>query len=61
MQKLVTVRLEAPAMLDPSKRHGELEEHLQQYLEDGWTIRSVSGLGAYYGGWIIVSLEKESK
>ena len=63
MQKLVTIRLEAPTMFNPSKRHGEVEEHLQlqQYLDDGWAIRSVSGFGGYYGGWVIVSLEKESE
>ena len=63
MQKLVTIRLEAPTKFNASKRHGEVEEHLQlqQYLDDGWVIGSVAGLGGYYGGWVIVSLEKESE
>jgi hypothetical protein len=61
MQKLVTIRLEAPAAFNPSKRHGAVEEHLQRYLDDGWVIGSVAGLGGYYGGWVIVSLEKESE
>jgi hypothetical protein len=61
MQKLVTIRLEAPAMFSPAKRHGAVEEHLQQYLDDGWTISSVTGYGEYCGGWVIITLEKESK
>jgi hypothetical protein len=61
MQKLVTIRLETPTMFNPSKRHGEVEEHLQRYLDDGWVIGSVAGLGGYYGGWVIVALEKESE
>jgi len=61
MQKLVTIRLEAPTTFSPAKRHGVVEEHLQEYLDDGWVIRSVTGYGEYYGGWVIVTLEKESK
>ena len=61
MQKLVTIRIEAPAVFNPSKRHGAVEEHLQRYLDDGWVIASVAGLGGYSGGWVIVSLKKESE
>lgn len=64
MQKLVTIRLEAPATFNSSKRHGAVEEHqerLKQYLDDGWAISSVTGFGGYSGGWVIVSLEKESE
>jgi hypothetical protein len=61
MQKLVTIRLEAPAMFSPSKRHGAIEEHLRQYLDDGWAVSSVTGFGGHSGGWVIVSLEKKSE
>ncbi|MFT5126565.1 MAG: hypothetical protein ACI8W8_000159 [Rhodothermales bacterium] len=68
MQKLVTIYLDNSAYLGGATvgnfadKHALVEEHLQQYLSEGWTIGSVSGLGGSHGlnarGWIIVLLEK---
>ena len=69
-QKLVTVYLDNMAygkgkLLVGSfaDKHGLVEEHLQSYMDDGWRITSVSGLGGNSGavgarGWFAVVLEK---
>jgi hypothetical protein len=69
-QKLVTIYLDNSAyakgrMLVGSfaDKHGLIEEHLQSYLDDGWRIMSVSGLGGgsealTVRGWFAVMLEK---
>lgn len=69
-QKLVTIYLDNMAyakskMLVGSfaDKHGLVEEHLQSYLDDGWRIGSVSGLGGSADavaarGWFAVVLEK---
>jgi len=69
-QKLVTIYLDNSAyakgkMLVGSfaDKHGLVEEHLQSYLDDGWRITSVSGLGGSsemltVRGWFAVVLEK---
>ncbi len=70
MQKLVTIYLDNAAysrgkMIVGSyaDKHGLVEEHLQQYLSEGWTVRSVSGFGGgseglSVRGWMAVLLEK---
>ncbi|QDU40539.1 hypothetical protein Mal4_48970 [Maioricimonas rarisocia] len=69
-QKLVTVYLdtasyEGSEWLKPGRceAHGLVEEHLQQYLEEGWQIASMQGVGgaAYTDarGWLAVLLERE--
>ncbi|MCX7009517.1 MAG: hypothetical protein NTY53_20110 [Kiritimatiellaeota bacterium] len=71
MQKLVTIYLDNGAyregrMLITSfaDKHGLVEEYLQKYLTDGWTIKQVSGFGGnaespMARGWLAVLLEKE--
>ncbi|MEW4530341.1 hypothetical protein [Maioricimonas sp. JC845] len=69
-QKLVTVYLDTTAYEGSKWRapgrsdaHGMAEEHLQEYLEEGWQIASLYGVGgaAYTDarGWIAVVLERE--
>ncbi len=69
MQKLVTIFLS-----DDDDDDMEVQEHLDEYLEEGWTIRSVTpfgtgaGFGAggesdteghgYVAGWLAVVLER---
>lgn len=66
-QKLVTmflhdVQSEKGAYGDPkTNRLFGVTEHLQEYLDDGWTIKDVKTLGGAGGclsGWIVVLLEK---
>lgn len=43
--------------------HGQVEEHLQTYLTDGWSIQSVAGFGGNsegltVRGWLAVVLRK---
>ena len=69
MQRLVTIYLDNTAYKSElrtgyAKHHKLIEEHLQQYLEDGWTISSVAGFGGnsnvlHVRGWVIVLLEKK--
>ena len=70
MQKLVTIYLDNGAyargkMLVTSydDMHGVVEEHLMNYLADGWTIKQLTALGGNSDGlsvrgWIAVVLEK---
>ncbi len=70
MQKLVTVYLDNTAYGKPkapmsyAEKHGFVEEHLQDYLTDGWNVRSLFGLGGTDGycsrGWVTVVLEKDA-
>ena len=43
--------------------HGDLDEHLQEYFDDGWSILSVSSFGNYHDnetrGWVTVALERD--
>jgi len=69
MQKLITIYLDNQAY-DKGKffargadKHGFVEEHLQDYLQQGWTIKAIHGLGGssesfFACGWVIVLLEK---
>ncbi len=70
MQKLVTVYLDNSAYAQGklmvgsfADKHGLVEEHLQQYLADGWSIAQVHGFGGnseslMVRGWITVVIEK---
>jgi hypothetical protein len=70
VQKLVTIYLDNSAyskgkmiVTSYAEMHGLAEEHLQNYLTEGWTIKSVGGFGGNSDGmsvrgWVIVVLEK---
>jgi hypothetical protein len=62
MQKLVTILLH-----DNSRehtQHGAIEEHLREYLTEGWRIASVTPVGQTGGqsrgtrAWLAVVLER---
>ena len=69
-QKLVTIYLDNAAygkgkvlIGSFADKHGLVEEHLQNYLDDGWRIGRVSGFGGsaesvFTRGWFAVVLEK---
>jgi hypothetical protein len=70
MQKLVTIYLDNTGY-EPGKMlvasfgdlHGQIEEHLEQYLNAGWAITSVTGMGGgsdslAVRGWLAVVLAK---
>ena len=71
MQKLVTIYLDNSAyshgrMIVSSygDKHGLVEEHLKDFLADGWTITNLHGFGGNSDGlsvrgWITVVLEKK--
>ena len=71
MQKLVTVYLDNTAYGKPkvvgcyAEKHGFVEEHLQEYLTEGWRVRSLFGLGGTSApccqGWVTVVLEKDAE
>ena len=49
---------------DFAEKHGCVEEHLQSYLADGWTVAQIHGFGGSAEspparGWITVLLEKK--
>jgi hypothetical protein len=68
MQKFVTVYVHSKAYApwpfdNYGRAHGKVEEHLAEYLSDGWTIRQITGLGGMNrffiaSGWFGVVLEK---
>lgn len=70
MQKLVTIYLDSFAYSDKKltqslrDKHGLVEEHLSNYLDDGWKINEISSFGSTQTmycttGFVIVALEKE--
>ncbi len=71
MQKLVTIYLDNSSYAQGrlmvgsfADKHGLIEEHLQKYLTDGWTITQVHGFGGnseglMVRGWITVVLDKK--
>ena len=71
VQKLVTIYLDNAAYGSPkvtgcyAGKHAHIEEHLQEYLTQGWQVRSLYGLGGSSGlccqGWFAVVLEKEKQ
>ncbi len=69
MQKLVTVYLDTETYHKGklfsrlADKHGLVEEHLQDYLQQGWTIKTIDGFGGSselgsVRGWVAVLLEK---
>jgi hypothetical protein len=70
LQKLVTIYLDNSAygkgkmiVTSYAEMHGLVEEHLQNYFAEGWSIKSVTGFGGNSDGmsvrgWVIVVLEK---
>jgi hypothetical protein len=66
MQKLVTIYLDResyriPGQRSPEQSHGSMQEHLENYLAEGWSITSIAGAGGGTKagcGWIVVVLEK---
>ena len=72
MQKLITIYLDREGyriqgQRSPGQSHGIVQEHLQEYLDAGWTVKSITGAGGGGGGgssgnagcgWAIVLLEK---
>lgn len=73
MQKLVTVYLDSSAYMEGkwikgthADKHGVVEEHLQEYLREGWHVISLFGFGgASEGvnarGWLAAVLEKDGE
>ena len=71
MQKLVTVYLDNTAYGKPkvigcyAEKHGFVEEHLQEYLTEGWHVRSLFGPAGSSNdgrqGWVTVVLEKDTE
>jgi hypothetical protein len=58
MQKVVTLYLSAW-----KQEHGAVEEHLAEYLLDGWRVHSVAAAGGTdtingLNTWVVVVLEK---
>jgi len=70
MQKLVTIYLDNSAygrgkmvVGSYAEKHGFIEEHLREFLADGWAITHVHGFGGnseglVVRGWVTVVLEK---
>jgi hypothetical protein len=68
MQKLVSIYLDNASYGTPkalgcyASKHANVEEHLQDYLREGWRVNSLFGVGGSSGlccqGWIVVVLEK---
>jgi hypothetical protein len=70
MQKLVTIYLDNTAyaqgkflVSNYAENHGLAEEHLKDYLKDGWTVKALHGFGGNneglsVRGWVIALLEK---
>ena len=69
-QKLVTIYLDNSAykadhmiVTNYADQHGLVEEHLSEYLKEGWTIQSIAGFGGNsesltVRGWLAVVLAK---
>jgi hypothetical protein len=72
MQKLVTIYLDNAAYGKPqgklimgshADKHGLVEEHLHDHLQDGWAVKAVHSFGGSddgisVRGWIVALLEK---
>ncbi len=70
MQKLVTIYLDNQVYSKAkffaggsAEKHGRVEEHLQDYLQQGWVIKAIHGFGGgsesfVACGWVVVLLEK---
>ena len=58
LQKMVTFYLDSERSKD-----SQVREHLQDYLSEGWIIKSISGFGGHsekfhVRGWFAVVIEK---
>ena len=66
MEKLVSVYLDVTGYdrksgirLSNADLHNRVQEHLNEYLSQGWTVKKLSCLpGSDSGGWVIAVLEK---
>jgi len=73
MQKLITIYLDREGYRIQKKRstlqsHGVVQEYLQNYLAEGWSIKSIAEAGDGGGGstmtheagcgWVVVVLEE---
>jgi hypothetical protein len=70
MQKLVTIYVDNHAYMGDkwikgsyADKHGYVEDHLAAYLDDGWKIVSLAGIGGGSDGpgargWFAAVLEK---
>lgn len=66
MQKVVTLFLDISGYegrggfrLSNADLHGRVDEHLVEYLEQGWRVETLQTLkGPDGGGWLVVLLEK---
>ena len=69
LQKVVTVYLDSHAYMGDrwlkgthADMHGSVEEHLGEYLSDGWRVVSLFGFGGTENinarGWLAAVLEK---
>jgi len=73
MQKLITIYLDREGYRIQGKRsplqsHGVVQEYLQNYLAEGWSIKSIAEAGGGGGGstmtheagcgWVVVVLEE---
>lgn len=70
MQKLVTIYLDSHSYAgdkwfqgSQADKHGVVEEHLRNELQEGWRVISLCGFGGAEGiharGWLSVVLEKD--
>jgi hypothetical protein len=63
MQKLITILLHDSSR--DSGQHGEVEEHLKDYLLEGWRITSVTPVGQTGGqsrgtrAWLAIVLDRD--
>jgi hypothetical protein len=72
MQKLVTIYLDNGAycqgrmiVTSYDEMHGAVEEHLANYLREGWSIKTLTALGGNSDGlsvrgWVAVVLERQA-
>jgi hypothetical protein len=70
MEKVLTIYLDregyrVKGQRSPDQSHGTVQEHLQQYLSDGWTVKMITGaggagtsVGAVGCGWVVVVLQR---
>jgi hypothetical protein len=54
MQKLVTIFLRTTS----SCSNGKVETHLEDFLQHGWKVVSVTHVGSGGGDWLAVLLQK---
>jgi len=68
MQKLVSLYLDtlgferkrSGILFSTEEFHGRVEEHLGEYLEDGWKVIHMTSMPTHgTGAWVVVTLEKD--